>query len=91
MSEPFAATLNEGARFIDLRVSPNESVRRTGARGRDCKEDDEVVDTVDTGRRRDRHEDCIFHLDSAEREECNVVEEGVEMLRVWESAEDGRV
>lgn len=66
-------------------------MRRTGARGRDCREDDEVVDTVDTGRRRDRHEDCIFHLDSAEREECKVVEDGVEMLRVWESAEDGRV
>ena len=47
MSEYFAATLNEGARFIDLQVSPNESVRCTGARGRDRREEEELVDMVD--------------------------------------------
>jgi len=39
--------LNKGVHFIDLQVSPNESVRRTGACGRDCREEDELVDMVD--------------------------------------------
>jgi len=47
MSEYFAATLNKGARFIDLQVSLNESVRHTGARGRDRREEEELVDMVD--------------------------------------------
>ena len=81
-SEPFAATLNEGARFIGLRASPQESARRTGARGRDRREDDEVVDIVDTERRRDEREACIFHCESAVPEDSSVVEEGVETLRV---------
>ncbi len=68
-SESFAATLKDGARFMHLRASPNESVRRTGARetgarGRDRREDDEVedmVDMVDTERRIDEREGWAFH------------------------------
>jgi hypothetical protein len=66
----------------DLRVSPNESARRTGARGRDRREDDEVKDKVDTERRMDEREGCAFHQDSAVPQEISVVEEGVETLRV---------
>jgi hypothetical protein len=85
MSESFAATLNEGARFIDLRVSPNESVRRIGTRGRDRREDDELVDNVDMvdmERRTDERIGCVFHWDSVVPQEISVVEEGVETLRV---------
>jgi hypothetical protein len=46
---------------MDLRVSPNESACRTGARGRDRKEEDEVEDKVDTERRMDEREACAFH------------------------------
>lgn len=63
-SEPFAAILKDGARFMHLRASPNESVRRTGARGRDRRDDDEVVDMVDmvdAERRLDEREGCAFH------------------------------
>ena len=82
MSEYFAAMLNEGARFIDLQVSLNELVRHTGARGRDCREDDELVDKVDMERRTDERSGGAFHWDSAVPQEISVVEEGVEMFRV---------
>ena len=66
---------------MHFRASPNESVRRTGARGRDCREDEEVVDMVDTERRMDERDDCAFHCDSA-AQEISVVEDGVDILRV---------
>ena len=48
---------------MHLRTSPNESVRGTGARGRDFREeDDEVEDTVDTERRMDEREGSAFSL-----------------------------
>ena len=78
----FAATLNEGARFIDLQVSPNELARRTGACGRDRREDDELVDKVDMKRRTDECNGGAFYWDSAVPQEISVVEEGVEMFRV---------
>ena len=61
MSEYFAATLNEGARFIDLQVSLNESVHRTGAHGRDRREEEELVDMVDKERQIDERDGGAFH------------------------------
>ena len=78
----FTATLNKGARFIDLQVSPNELVRRTGACGRDRREDDELVDKVDMERQTDERNGGAFHWDPAVPQEISVVEEGVEMFRV---------
>ena len=57
----FAAMLNEGAHFIDLEVSPNESAHRTGACGRDRREDDELVDKVDMEWRTDERNGGAFH------------------------------
>ncbi|KAF8496843.1 hypothetical protein F5888DRAFT_1634860 [Russula emetica] len=67
---------NAVARFMHLRASPNESVHRTGARGRDRREDDEVKDMVDTERRMDEREGCAFHRDSTVPQEISVVEDG---------------
>ena len=60
--EPFASTLKDGDRFMHLRASPNEPVRGTGARGRNCREDDDVEDMVDTERRMDEREGSAFSL-----------------------------
>jgi hypothetical protein len=62
--------------------APNELVRRTGARGRDRSEDDEEEDMVVAERRMEEREGCAFHCGSTASQEINVVEEGVETLRV---------
>jgi hypothetical protein len=46
---------------MDLQVSPNKPVCRTGARGRDRREEDKVEDKVDTEWWMDEHEGCAFH------------------------------
>jgi hypothetical protein len=59
-TKPFAAMLQEGTRLIALRASPLESVRHTGARGSNCR-DEELVDVLDTEWRKDEFEGCFFH------------------------------
>jgi hypothetical protein len=44
---------------MDSRASLNESVRHTGARGRDRREDDEVEDMEDTERWMDKRESGV--------------------------------
>lgn len=90
MSESFAATEKDGACFMHLRASPNESVRRKGAQGRDRREDDKVEGMVGTERRVDEREGCAFHRDSAVPQGISIVEDGIEMLK-FESTVDGRV
>ena len=63
-----APILKDEAHFMHFWASPNELVHCIGERGRDCREEDRVVDMVDTKWWVDERNGCAFHWGSAAQE-----------------------